>query len=124
MVLDLSPAQRSFRASVETFAREVVAPQAAAIDETGEFPAAVIRAAAAKGFAGVTIPKNWGGLGLDYVSYALAIESLAQASATVAVALVVHNSLVAELLAHAGRAKQKDLWLGRPAAGGARGSVA
>jgi alkylation response protein AidB-like acyl-CoA dehydrogenase len=124
MVLDLNPAQLSFRASVETFAREVVAPRAAAIDEAGEFPADVIRAAAAKGFTGVTIPKNWGGLGLDYVSYAVAIESLAQASATVAVSLVVHNSLVAELLAHAGRAKQKDQWLRRLATGEAIGAFA
>ena len=100
MVLDLTPEQRAFRSSVETFAREVVAPRAAAIDESGEFPTDVIRAAAAKGLTGVTIPKNWGGLGLDYVSYALAIESLARASATVAVSLVVHNSLVAELLSH------------------------
>ena len=124
MVLDLTPAQLAFRASVETFAAEVVTPRAAAIDETGAFPSDVIRAAAAKGLTGVTIPKNWGGLGLDYVSYALAIESLAQASATVAVSLVVHNSLVAELLAHAGRAKQKDQWLRRLATGEAIGAFA
>jgi alkylation response protein AidB-like acyl-CoA dehydrogenase len=124
MVLDLTPEQLAFRASVETFAREVVAPRAAAIDETGEFPIDVIRAATARGLSGVTIPKNWGGLGLDYVSYALAIEALAQASATVAVSLVVHNSLVAELLAHAGRGKQKDQWLRRLASGDAIGAFA
>jgi alkylation response protein AidB-like acyl-CoA dehydrogenase len=124
MVLDLTPAQQSFRSSVETFAREVVAPRAAAIDESGEFPIDVIRAAAANGLTGVTIPKTWGGLGLDYVSYALAIEVIAQASATVAVSLVVHNSLVAELLAHAGRARQKDHWLRRLATGEAIGAFA
>jgi alkylation response protein AidB-like acyl-CoA dehydrogenase len=124
MVLDLTSEQRAFRASLETFAREVVAPRAAAIDESGEFPLDVIRAAAAKGLTGVTIPKNWGGLGLDYVSYTLAIETLAQASATVAVSLVVHNSLVAELLAHAGRARQKEQWLRRLATGEAIGAFA
>src|SRR5438477_6381999 len=124
MVLDLTPQQQSFRSSIETFAREVVAPRAAAIDESGEFPMDVIRAAAAKGLTGVTIPKNWGGLGLDYVSYVLAIEMLAQASATVAVSLVVHHSLVAELLAHAGRARQKDQWLRRMASGEAIGAFA
>jgi alkylation response protein AidB-like acyl-CoA dehydrogenase len=124
MILDLTPAQLSFRSSVEAFAREVVAPRAAAIDESGEFPLDVIRAAAAKGLTGVTIPKSWAGLGLDYVSYVLAIETLAQASATVAVALVVHNSLVAELLAHSGRAKQKDQWLRRLATGDAIGAFA
>jgi alkylation response protein AidB-like acyl-CoA dehydrogenase len=124
MVLDLTPEQRAFRTSLEAFAREVVAPRAAAIDESGEFPLDVIRAAAAKGLTGVTIPKTWGGLGLDYVSYTLAIETLAQASATVAVSLVVHNSLVAELLAHAGRAKQKEQWLRRLATGAAIGAFA
>src|SRR5262249_32108527 len=121
---DLTPAQRAFRTSLETFAREVVAPRAAAIDETGEFPSDVIRAAAGQGLTGITIPKQWGGLGLDYVSYALAIEVIAQASATVAVSLVVHNSLVAELLAHGGRAKQKDQWLRRLATGEALGAFA
>ena len=124
MVLDLTPEQRAFRTSLETFAREAVAPRAAAIDESGEFPIDVIRAAAAKGLTGVTIPRAWGGLGLDYVSYTLAIEALAQASATVAVSLVVHNSLVAELLAHAGRARQKDQWLRRLATGEAIGAFA
>jgi butyryl-CoA dehydrogenase len=109
---------------VETFARDVVAPRAAAIDESGEFPLDVIRAAAEHGLTGVTISESWGGRGLDYVSYALAIEAIAQASATVAVSLVVHNSLVAELLAHVGRARQKDQWLRRLASGAAIGAFA
>jgi alkylation response protein AidB-like acyl-CoA dehydrogenase len=124
MILDLTPEQQGFRKSVETFAREVVAPRARSIDESGEFPLDVIRAAAARGLTGVTIAKTWGGLGLDYVSFPLAIEALAQASATVAVSLVVHNSLVAELLAHAGRARQKDQWLRRLATGDAIGAFA
>jgi len=124
MILDLTAEQQAFKLSVETFAREVVAPRAAAIDESGEFPVDVIRAAAGRGLTGVTIPESWGGRGLDYVSYALAIEALARASATVAVSLVVHNSLVAELLAHAGRARQKDQWLRRLASGEAIGAFA
>src|SRR5262245_46274260 len=119
MILDLSPEQQTFKASVDAFAREVVAPRAAAIDERGEFPLDVVRAAAGRGLLGVTIPAAWGGLGLDYVSYAVAIESIARASATVAVSLVVHNSLVTELLAHAGRAKQREQWLRRLATGNA-----
>ena len=62
--------------------------------------------------------------GLDYVSYALAIEAIAKASATVAVSLSVTNSLVAELLAHAGRAPQKEQWLRRLATGDAIGAFA
>jgi alkylation response protein AidB-like acyl-CoA dehydrogenase len=124
MVLELSPEQEGFKQLAERFAREVVAPRAAAIDETGEYPIDVVRAAAAQGLLAVTIPKSWGGSGLDYVSYALAIEAIARASATVAAALSINNSLVAELIVHAGRGPQKERWLPRLAAGDAIGAFA
>jgi len=56
MDLQLTPAQTAFRQSAEAFALEVVAPRAAAIDETGQFPIDVIRAAGERGLCGVTIP--------------------------------------------------------------------
>jgi butyryl-CoA dehydrogenase len=124
MHLELTPGQLAFRQSVDEFAREVVAPRASAIDETGQFPLDVMRAAGARGLCGVTIPKAWGGAGFDYVSYSLAIEAVARVSATVAVALSVTNSLVAELIAHAGRAPQKERWLRPLATGEAIGAFA
>src|ERR1700674_5475456 len=124
MHLELTPAQFAFRQSVDEFALEGVAPRARVIDETGQFPLHVMRAAGARGLCGVTIPKVWGGAGLDYVSYALAIEAVARVSATVAAALSVTNSLVAELIAHAGRAPQKEQWLRPLAKGEAIGAFA
>jgi butyryl-CoA dehydrogenase len=124
MVLELSPEQLAFKHSIEQFAREVVSPRAAAIDESGEFPLDVVRAAAGQGLLGVTIPKTWGGAGLDFVRYIVAIEAIAAASATVAVSLVVHNSLVADLIAHAGRAPHKEQWLRKLANGTAIGAFA
>jgi butyryl-CoA dehydrogenase len=124
MLLELTLEQLAFRQSVDEFAREVVAPRARAVDETGQFPLDVMRAAGRRGLCGVTIPKVWGGAGLDYVSYALAIEAIARASATVAVSLSVTNSLVAELIAHAGRGPQKEQWLRPLARGEAIGAFA
>jgi butyryl-CoA dehydrogenase len=124
MILELTPEQQAFKQSAQQFARDVVAPRAAAIDETGVFPIDVVRAAAGRGLLGVTIPAAWDGAGRDYVSYALAIEAIARASATVAVSLSVTNSLVAELVAHAGRAPQKERWLRRLARGEAIGAFA
>jgi butyryl-CoA dehydrogenase len=121
---ELTPEQQAFKQSIERFAREVVAPRAAAIDESGAFPLDVMRAAAGHGLLGVTIPTRWGGAGRDYVSYALAIEATARASATVAVALSVTNSLVGELIAHAGTASHKQVWLPRLASGEAIGAFA
>jgi acyl-CoA dehydrogenase len=124
MQLDLTPDQLAFKTSIEQFAREVVAPRARAIDESGKFPLDVIRAAAARGLLGATIPAECGGAGLDYTSYILAIEAIAYASATVAASLVVHNSLVAELVAKHGSAPQKEQWLRRLTTGEAVGAFA
>jgi butyryl-CoA dehydrogenase len=124
MNFDFTSEQREFQTAIEQFAREIVAPRAAAIDKSGEFPADVIHAAAGHGLLGVAIPKTWGGAGRDYVCYALAIEAIAKASATVAVSLSVTNSLVAELIAHAGRDQQRERWLRPLAAGEALGAFA
>jgi alkylation response protein AidB-like acyl-CoA dehydrogenase len=124
MNFELTKDQQAFREQIEQFAREVVAPRAASIDKTGEYPADVMHAAAGQGLCGVTIPKAWGGGGRDYLSYALAIEAIAKASATVAVALSVTNSLVGEVIAHAGRDQQRDKWLRKLAAGEAIGAFA
>lgn len=124
MQLELTPEQSAFRARVEAFARAEVAPRAAAIDESGAFPLDVVRAAASHGLLGATIPKHWGGAGLDYLSYVLAIEAIARHSATVAASLTVTNSLVAEVIAYAGRARHRDVWLRRLATGDAIGAFA
>jgi butyryl-CoA dehydrogenase len=124
MELDLTPDQKAFQSTAQKFAREIVAQRAAGIDKSGEFPSDVITAAAGYGLLGVTIPKAWGGAGRDYVSYALAIEAIAKASATVAVSLSVTNSLVAEVIAHAGRDQQRERWLRPLATGAALGAFA
>jgi butyryl-CoA dehydrogenase len=124
VILEPTPDQIAFQQQAQRFAREIVAQRAAGIDKSGEFPSDVMHAAASHGLLGVTIPKAWGGAGRDYVSYALAIEAIARASATVAVALSVTNSLVAELIAHAGKDQQREKWLRRLASGEAIGAFA
>jgi butyryl-CoA dehydrogenase len=124
MELELTADQKTFRGRVSSFAVGRVAGRAQAVDETGEFPRDLIREAAALGLMGVTIPAEWGGAGRDYVSYAVAIEVLARASAVVAVIVAVNNSLVAEPIARYGTDAQKDVWLRRLASGGAIGAFA
>ena len=86
--------------------------------------ATLVREAAALGLMGVTIAEAWGGAGKDYVSYALAVEALANASAVVAVIAAVNNSLVAEPLARFGTDSQKQTWLRRLASGQSLGAFA
>lgn len=124
MILELSDAQKAFQLRVEEFAAARVAPQAAAIDEHGTFPRDLVREVAALGLMGVTIPAEWGGAGLDYVSYAVAIEALAAESAVLAVIAAVNNSLVAEPIARFGSDAQKEAWLRRLASGESLGAFA
>lgn len=124
MILELTDAQATFQREVERFAADRVAPEAARIDEQGAFPRALVREAAKLGLMGVTIPTAWGGAGRDYISYALAIEALAGASAVMAVIAAVNNSLVAEPIAEFGSDMQKQTWLRRLAGGDALGAFA
>lgn len=124
MILELTDEQTAFQQEVAAFAKEAVAPQAGAIDESGEFPRDLVRAAAKRGLMGVTIPASFGGGGRDYVSYALAVEELARASAVIAVIASVNNSLVAEPIAQFGSDGQKQAWLKRLATGAALGAFA
>lgn len=124
MRLELTPEQEAFRTTVEAFASDSVRPQAAAIDTSDRFPRELVQQAGALGLMGVTIPTAWGGAGRDYVSYALAIEAVAHASASVAVILAVNNSLVAEVLAQFGTEAQKQRWLRALASGTALGAFA
>jgi alkylation response protein AidB-like acyl-CoA dehydrogenase len=124
MIFELTEQQQAFRDRIGEFATSRVAPRAAAIDDEGTFPRELIAEAAPLGLMGVNIPRALGGAGLDYVSYALAIEALALASAVVAVIAAVHNSLVVEPIAEFGSDAQKATWLKRLARGEALGAFA
>jgi alkylation response protein AidB-like acyl-CoA dehydrogenase len=124
MDFELTPDHLSYVERVTTFARERVAAAAAGVDEDGRFPAALVSEAFALGLAGVTAPEKLGGGGRDYLSYALAVEALARASATLAVIVAVQNSLVVEPIAHFGSDAQKQAWLPRLTSGRAVGAFA
>ena len=124
MNFDLTDEQQAFAQRVSAFAADHVAPRAAAIDESSAYPRDLVAAAASLGLLGVTIPREWGGAGLDYTAYALAIEVLARSSAVVAVIAAVNNSLVAEPIARFGTQPQKETWLRRLASGEAIGAFA
>jgi butyryl-CoA dehydrogenase len=124
MRLELTPAQQEFQASIERFAASSVLPRAAEIDEQDVFPSDLVEEAGALGLMGVTVRPDWGGAGLDSVSYALAIEAVAKASATLAVILAVNNSLVAEVVARFGTDAQREQWLRKLASGRAVGAFA
>lgn len=71
----LSDSQELIRATARDFAREKLAPHAAAWDRNASFPRAAIAEMGRLGFMGMLVPEDWGGAGADHVAYALAIET-------------------------------------------------
>lgn len=124
MEFALTPDQQTYVDGVRAFARDRVAPRAADIDASGAFPRDLVSEAARLGLMGVTIPREHGGAGRDYVAYAHALEAVAFSSAVLAVILSVNNSLVAEPLMAVGTDAQKDRWLSRLASGSSIGAFA
>jgi len=94
-----------------SFAAERIAPFAAEWDRTHEFPRAVIRQMGELGFFGMLIPEAWDGLGLDTVTYLLAMEEIAAADGATSISMGVHNSLPTQMLLRWGSDAQKERWL-------------
>src|SRR5262249_8401735 len=113
----LSEAQRQVRDMARRFAERELAPTAAERDRTRRFPRQAFDAMGPLGLLGMTIPAEYGGAGLDYVSYALAITGIAAADGAAATAVQVHNSLVCQPILRHGSLEQKERYL-RPLAEG------
>lgn len=96
---------------VRSFAQNQIRPIAAELDQTGRFPTEIIRQLGEMGMMGVMVPEQYGGSGMDVVSYAMAMEEIASACASTAVIMSVNNSLVCDPILHYGNEAQKKKYL-------------
>jgi hypothetical protein len=113
----LTDIQRQIVDLAREFAREHIAPHAAEWDRTKEFPRGVIDELGKLGFLGMTVPERYDGMGLDTVTYLLALEEIAAADAGVSVSISIQNAIPATMLVRHGTEAQKERWL-RPLARG------
>ncbi len=109
--------QRLIVQSVREYVRGEIAPLASEYDRSGEFPWPQLRGLAELGLLGACVPEKWGGAGLDSVTYALCLEEVAAADASVAVIVSVQNGLPETMLLRYGSDEQKERYL-RPLATG------
>ncbi|MBA3046077.1 MAG: acyl-CoA dehydrogenase [Candidatus Thermoplasmatota archaeon] len=117
MEFSLTKEQEMIRKTAREFAEKEIAPIAADIDEKAEFPAETVRKLGELGFMGMTVPREWGGSGMDDVSYAIAVEELSRVCASHGVTMSVNNSLVCWPLTKFGTDAQKEKYL-KPLASG------
>ena len=117
MHIELDDEQKMLREEVRRFAEEVVRPIAKQVDAEGMFPTETIAKAAEMGLTGVSVPEEYGGAGMDVLSYTLVIEEISRVCASTGVILSVNNSLVCDPILKFGNDEQKKRFLTPLAAG-------
>ncbi len=117
--MDFNPTedQLAVQTTARDFATSEVLPKAAEIDREHRHPVELVKRMAELGFLGIAIPEQYGGAGLDHVSYALAMEEVSRACASTGVIMSVNNSLVCDPINRFGTDAQKQEWLTPLAAG-------
>ncbi|GAA1741069.1 acyl-CoA dehydrogenase family protein [Nonomuraea sp. AD125B] len=110
------------RKTVETFARDVVAPVIGDYYERGEFPYDIVARMSAMGLFGLPFPEEYGGMGGDYFALCLALEELARVDSSVAITLEAAVSLGAMPIYRFGTEEQRAHWLPRLASGAELGA--
>jgi alkylation response protein AidB-like acyl-CoA dehydrogenase len=117
MDFEFSETMAMLRDSARQFADRRLKPGAQEWDEKEAIPEAVYKEGAELGFFGLSVPEAYGGLGVDPLAYAVAMEELARGSAAFQVCVTVHNSLVCAAIAKHGTDEQKKKYLPKMAEG-------
>jgi len=113
----LTEEHEMMRDMVRDFAETEAAPGAEERDENEEFPLELWHKAAELGLAGVTFPEEYGGVGADYISYAITVEELSRVDASLGVTISAHSSLGSNPINLFGTDAQKEKYLTKLAAG-------
>ena len=124
MNLELTEEQKRVREVARRFAKERLERSGVETDRTHRFPAEVIAELGALGMMGVFVPEQYGGAGLDHVSYALVVEELAVECAATSVIVSAHSSLATWPILGLGSEDQKQRYLPAMASGRSIGCFA
>jgi len=111
MQLELNDQQKMIQKMVREFAEKEVGPIAAELDAKEEYPTKTLAKMAKLGLLGIIIPTEYGGAGLDTISYATVIEEISRKCASTGVVTSVHNSLTAGPIMKYGTEEQKKKYL-------------
>ena len=113
----LTEDQEQLRKEIRDFASREIAPNVSRWDEASEFPAEVVKQLGQMGLLGVIFPVEYGGAGLGYVDYVLAIEELSAVDGSIGIIVAAHNSLCTNHIFLAGNEEQRQKYVPRLASG-------
>jgi alkylation response protein AidB-like acyl-CoA dehydrogenase len=113
----LTEDQEQLRKEIRDFAAREIAPNVMRWDEASEFPADVVKQLAQMGLLGMIFPVEYGGAGLGYVDYMLAIEELSAVDGSIGIIVAAHNSLCTNHIFLAGNEEQRRKYVPKLASG-------
>ncbi|HWO94863.1 MAG TPA: acyl-CoA dehydrogenase [Bacillus sp. (in: firmicutes)] len=116
MTISFTQEQQMLQKMVREFAKNEIAPFVEKM-EKGEFPRDVLKKMGDLGLMGIPIPEEYGGSGLDFISYIIAIHEISKVSATVGVILSVHTSVGTNPILYFGTEEQKSKYIPKLASG-------
>ena len=121
---DLGETADMMRDSVRSFASDEIAPRAAQIDESNDFPADLWRKMGDLGVLGVTVEEEYGGAGMGYLEHVVAMEEISRASASVGLSYGAHSNLCVNQIRRNGNEDQKQRYLNKLVSGEHVGALA
>ena len=117
MDFQLSDEQQQLRRTVHEFAEREILPNVMKWDEAGEFPLQTVKELGRLGLLGVVFPAEYGGSGMGYVEYVIAIEELSRVDGSVGIIVAAHTSLGSNHIFLAGNEAQKRKYIPKLASG-------
>ena len=121
---DLGETADALRETVHDFSNNEIAPRAAEIDKTNQFPMDLWPKLGALGLHGITVEEEYGGSGLGYLEHCVAMEEISRASASVGLSYGAHSNLCVNQLRRNGTAAQKQRYLPKLISGEHVGALA
>src|SRR5213080_641230 len=109
--------QQQLRRSIREFAEGEIAPHVMEWDEASHFPVEIMPKLAEMGLLGVIFPERYGGAGLGYIEYVIAIEELSRVDGSVGIIIAAHNSLCSNHIFKVGNEQQKRKYIPKLATG-------
>ncbi len=117
MDFQLTEEQLQLKKSIREFAEREIAPNVMKWDEANHFPVDVVKHLGKMGVLGMIFPVEYGGAGLGYVEYVIAIEELSRVDGSIGITVAAHNSLCSNHIFLAGNEEQKKKYVSRLATG-------
>ncbi|MGE4279668.1 MAG: isovaleryl-CoA dehydrogenase [Magnetospirillum sp.] len=124
MNFDLGETAEMLRDQVEAFAQAEIAPLAAEIDHSNEFPNHLWRKMGDMGLLGITVEEEYGGAGMSYLEHVIAMEEISRASASVGLSYGAHSNLCVNQIRRNGNEEQKRKYLPKLISGEHIGALA